>query len=206
MPLLTLMLILLTVGMICAGQILFKLVGLRLQAGIPILDYRVLSIGSVSLVIYGFATLLWIYVLKTTPLTKAYPYMALCFVLVPVASVVLFFWIERVLATLQREARARSEAEALRDEAALAGARRRYRSSRPFYGAVGLFVLAFAGLAYSLYPYLLFDRLTAAEAASATESLWMIFLGTAVVLPTILAYTVYSYRVFWGKADELRYD
>jgi cytochrome d ubiquinol oxidase subunit II len=79
-------------------------------------------------------------------------------------------------------------------------------SWKPFVGAVALFVLAFAGLSYSLFPYLLVDRLTAAEAASATESLWMIFIGTAITLPAILGYTVFSYRVFWGKAEELRYD
>ena len=90
MPLLTLALVLVSVGMICTGQLLFKLVGLRLQAGIPILDYRVLSVAGISIVIYGLATLLWIYVLKTTPLTKAYPYMALSFVLIPIASVVLY--------------------------------------------------------------------------------------------------------------------
>jgi len=80
------------------------------------------------------------------------------------------------------------------------------RHSRPFLGAVLLFVLAFAGLAYSLYPYLLVDRLTAFEAASATDSLWFIFVGTAIVLPCILGYTAYSYWVFRGKAEELRYD
>lgn len=122
---------------------------------------------------------------------------------IPLATLLLFLLADRVLATLQREARARSEAEALGREPQGAP---RYRSSRPFLLAVGLFLLAFIGLAYSLYPYLLVDRLTAAEAASATGSLWMIFLGTAVVLPAILAYTAYSYRVFWGKADELRYD
>jgi cytochrome bd ubiquinol oxidase subunit II len=105
---------------------------------------------------------------------------------IPLASAAIFLWTERVLAALVR------------------GEHR--RSYKPFLGAVGLFVLAFAGLAYSLYPYLVFDRLTAHEAASATESLWMIFLGTIVVLPMILGYTAYSYRVFWGKADELRYD
>jgi cytochrome d ubiquinol oxidase subunit II len=78
--------------------------------------------------------------------------------------------------------------------------------ARPFATAVSLFVLAFVGLAYSLYPYLLVDRLTAAEAASATASLWMIFIGTAITLPAILGYTAYSYYVFRGKAEELRYD
>jgi len=92
LPILTL--ILATVAMICGGQLLFKLVGLRLQQGVPPLDFRVLSITLLSFAIYGLATLLWIYVLKSTPLTTAYPYMALCFVVVPLASV--FFFSEQV--------------------------------------------------------------------------------------------------------------
>ena len=34
----------------------------------------------------------------------------------------------------------------------------------------------------------------------------IILIGALVVLPVILAYTVYSYRVFRGKARELSYD
>ncbi|MBN8481242.1 MAG: cytochrome d ubiquinol oxidase subunit II [Actinobacteria bacterium] len=123
---------------------------------------------------------------------------------IPLASALLFLRIHRVLATLRNDARTRLESLAATGVAA--DFPRRYRSSQPFVAAVGVFVLAFIGLAYSLYPYLLVDRLTAAEAASSTESLWMIFYGTVIVLPTILAYSAYSYRVFWGKADELRYD
>jgi cytochrome d ubiquinol oxidase subunit II len=77
---------------------------------------------------------------------------------------------------------------------------------QPFAATAGVFALAFAGLAYSLFPYLLVDRLTLWEAASARESLWVIFLGTAVTLPAILGYTVFSYRVFHGRAGELSYD
>ena len=79
-------------------------------------------------------------------------------------------------------------------------------SWRPFACAAGLFLLAFAGLAYSLFPYLLVDRLTIWEAASARESLWFIFFGTAVALPAILGYTIYSSRVFHGRAEDLSYD
>ncbi len=75
----------------------------------------------------------------------------------------------------------------------------------PFACTVGIFVLAFFGLAYSLFPYLVVDRLTAAEAASAPESLLIILIGTAVTLPAIVGYTVFSYRVFWGKARALHY-
>jgi cytochrome d ubiquinol oxidase subunit II len=75
----------------------------------------------------------------------------------------------------------------------------------PFAATVGIFLLAFNGLAYSLFPYLLVDRMTIWQAASAPESLKIILIGVVVVLPTIVGYTVYSYRVFWGKAQPLSY-
>ena len=49
------------------------------------------------------------------------------------------------------------------------------------------------------------DSLTVWQAASATEALRVIFYGVVGVLPVIIGYTVYSYRVFWGKSTELRY-
>jgi len=75
----------------------------------------------------------------------------------------------------------------------------------PFASAVGMFVLAFIGLAYSLFPYLVADRITYLQAASAPESLKVMLVGISVTLPAILGYTVYSYRVFWGKTRELSY-
>ena len=75
----------------------------------------------------------------------------------------------------------------------------------PFACAVGIFMLAFAGLAYSAYPYLVMDRITIWDAASAPESLRVILYGALVTLPAIVIYTVISYRVFRGKATELRY-
>ncbi|MEQ8204856.1 MAG: cytochrome d ubiquinol oxidase subunit II, partial [Woeseia sp.] len=76
----------------------------------------------------------------------------------------------------------------------------------PFVATVGIFLLAFHGLAYSLFPYLVLDRLTIWEAASAPESLMFMFVGTAIVLPVIIAYSVFSYRVFGGKAQALEYE
>jgi cytochrome bd ubiquinol oxidase subunit II len=75
----------------------------------------------------------------------------------------------------------------------------------PFAGAVGIVMLAFYGLAYSLFPWLVVDRLTIWQAASSTESLWIIFVGACVVLPIIAGYTVFSYLVFRGKATALQY-
>lgn len=75
----------------------------------------------------------------------------------------------------------------------------------PFVLAVWVFVFAFAGLAYSLYPYLVVDRMTIWQAAAAAASLKFVFVGACIVLPLIVAYTVFSYRVFWGKARNLTY-
>jgi cytochrome d ubiquinol oxidase subunit II len=74
-----------------------------------------------------------------------------------------------------------------------------------FASTVLVFVLSFLGLAYSIYPYIVIDRLTVWQAASAHASLVVIFAGVAVTLPAIIAYTVYMYRVFWGTAGALSY-
>ena len=75
----------------------------------------------------------------------------------------------------------------------------------PFTAALALFALAFFGLAYSFYPYVVPEKLTIYAAASAPESLAIILAGTVFVLPVILGYTVLAYVVFRGKARELTY-
>lgn len=47
------------------------------------------------------------------------------------------------------------------------------------------------------------DRLTVWQAASATESLAVIAVGCAITVPAIVVDTVFSYRVFRGKAKAL---
>ena len=75
----------------------------------------------------------------------------------------------------------------------------------PFVCACGLFLLAFHGLAYSLFPYLVLDQVTIWDSASAPESLMIIFVGAVFVLPVIIGYSVFAYRVFLGKASKLEY-
>ena len=75
----------------------------------------------------------------------------------------------------------------------------------PFVLTIVVFLLAFLGIAYSLFPYLIIDQMTIWQAAAATESLWFIFWGAVIVLPTIILYTIYSYWIFWGKAQPLTY-
>ena len=43
------------------------------------------------------------------------------------------------------------------------------------------------------------------DAASAPESLMVIFIGAVVVLPVIVAYSIFVYRVFGGKTQPLEY-
>jgi cytochrome d ubiquinol oxidase subunit II len=74
-----------------------------------------------------------------------------------------------------------------------------------FAATVLIFILAFLGLAYSVYPHIVVDRLTVWEAAAAHDSLVVIFVGVAITLPAIIVYTVFLYRVFWGKAKPLSY-
>ena len=76
----------------------------------------------------------------------------------------------------------------------------------PFACTVLLFLLAFVGLAHSLFPYLVADRIDYLQAAAATGSLKIMLVGTAITLPVIVGYTIFSYRVFWGRVRELRYE
>ncbi len=75
----------------------------------------------------------------------------------------------------------------------------------PFVAVAFLFVLNFFGLAYSYFPDVVPGLLSAQDAASSTASLTVIFYGVAVVLPFILLYTAFAYRVFWGKTQKLSY-
>lgn len=75
----------------------------------------------------------------------------------------------------------------------------------PFALTVLVMLLGFFGLAYSLYPFVMMDRMTIWQAAAAPKSLQFILVGCAITVPVILAYTVFAYRVFWGKAGDLHY-
>lgn len=75
----------------------------------------------------------------------------------------------------------------------------------PFALTVGVFLLAAAGLAYSVFPYVVIDRVDVWQAASSPASLKVILVGVAISVPAILAYTVFAYRIFSGKARPLGY-
>jgi cytochrome bd ubiquinol oxidase subunit II len=90
-----------------------------------------------------------------------------------------------------------------------AGAVRRGQKGRdavPYAAAVAIFTLSFLGLAYSLFPYVVIDRLTIWDAAAHPSGLKALAVGAGIVLPFIVGYTILSYRVFRGKAKEKLYD
>lgn len=78
----------LTPLMISAGQVLFKLTSARADAAdlagliATILDPYLLA----AFAIYGIGTIVWVYVLKSVPLTVAYPFMAMTFCVVPLLA------------------------------------------------------------------------------------------------------------------------
>jgi cytochrome d ubiquinol oxidase subunit II len=76
----------------------------------------------------------------------------------------------------------------------------------PFAAAVAIFVLAFAGLAYSLFPFVVIDRMTIWEAAAHPSALGVMLWGVVIVLPFLVAYTAFAYRVFRGKARAGLYE
>ena len=69
----------------------------------------------------------------------------------------------------------------------------------PFAWASALFVLAYLGIAISLWPMIVPHHFTLWEAASSPRTQAFLLVGTLFLLPVILAYTGWSYWVFRGK-------
>lgn len=79
--------VLICVVFLAAGQLLFKRVGSQLSNITSlILDPNIRIFFFSALALYGTSTLLWIWALRTLPLSKAYPFMALGFLIVPIAA------------------------------------------------------------------------------------------------------------------------
>ena len=76
----------------------------------------------------------------------------------------------------------------------------------PFFWSLGIFVTSFAGLAASLYPYLIPPALTIAQGASSPATLIFMLIGIGMLLPLIWVYTGYQYAVFGGKAKGQGYS
>jgi cytochrome d ubiquinol oxidase subunit II len=78
---------------------------------------------------------------------------------------------------------------------------RGHRQAWPFLGAIGLFLLSYAGIAISLWPMIVPHHYTVWQAASSPKTQAFLLAGTVFLLPTVLLYTAWSYWVFRGKVQ-----
>ncbi|WP_287439320.1 cytochrome d ubiquinol oxidase subunit II [Reinekea sp.] len=75
-----------------------------------------------------------------------------------------------------------------------------------FAGLAIICLMAALGLAYSIYPWIILGQLTIFESASATASLEFALVGVLLTVPMIVAYTIFVYWIFRGKAQGLSYE
>ena len=80
------------------------------------------------------------------------------------------------------------------------------RNWLPFAAVILICLMAGLGLAYSLFPDIVMNRMTIWEASASVKSLQFTLVGVVITLPAILVYTLFVYRVFRGKATTLSYD
>jgi cytochrome d ubiquinol oxidase subunit II len=75
----------------------------------------------------------------------------------------------------------------------------------PFLLALALFGLTMIGLGISIWPDVVPGAVTIWEAAAPERSQVFMLIGAGILIPIILAYTVWAYWVFRGKVDEAGY-
>lgn len=69
--------------------------------------------------------------------------------------------------------------------------------------AVAMTVLAFIGFAATIWPYAIPYRISIVEGAGDLASIKFALVGIVLVLPVVLTYQLYAYRVFGGKALDI---
>jgi len=79
---------------------------------------------------------------------------------------------------------------------------RKAEQDKPFQWSVLLFLTLAVGLASALYPSIVPPALTIFDAAAPAQSLLFLFFVSAVLLPVVLAYNIWQYLIFRGKAGE----
>lgn len=69
----------------------------------------------------------------------------------------------------------------------------------PYLFSILIVLCTFIGFGYSMFPYIIIDKLNIWEASAATKSLEFVLWGVILVLPLILLYTFYVHKIFGGK-------
>jgi cytochrome d ubiquinol oxidase subunit II len=76
------------------------------------------------------------------------------------------------------------------------------REMAPFLASIALFLLGYLGLVISTFPFIVPPDLTIWDAAAAPASQTFMLIGTLILLPFVLGYTVLTYWLFRGKVAE----
>jgi cytochrome d ubiquinol oxidase subunit II len=69
----------------------------------------------------------------------------------------------------------------------------------PYWSSVAIFLTGYLGLALSLWPYIVPNSITIQQAAAPDSSLLFILVGASIMIPLLLIYTGYAYKIFKGK-------
>lgn len=72
----------------------------------------------------------------------------------------------------------------------------------PFVLTIALFIFSYIGFCISSWPYIIPRSVTIWAAAAEPSSLIFTLVGTAILVPLLIVYTLYSYRVFRGKVTK----
>lgn len=85
-------LVLACVAVLVIGQVLFKEFSLRLNKvgsfmALSVEDYAVFALAGV---LYATSSVIWVIALREIPLSRAYPFMALGYILVPLAALAFY--------------------------------------------------------------------------------------------------------------------
>lgn len=75
----------------------------------------------------------------------------------------------------------------------------------PFILSISLFILAYIGLCISSWPYIVPRKLTLWDAASDDKSLEFFLVGAVILIPVLIAYSIYAYYIFRGKVKSSDY-
>ncbi len=69
----------------------------------------------------------------------------------------------------------------------------------PFLWCIALFTFPYIGFAISLWPNIIPHSVTIWEASSSPSSQIFLLVGVVILLPILMTYTAYAYKVFHGK-------
>jgi len=75
----------------------------------------------------------------------------------------------------------------------------------PFWCAIGMFLMCYLGFIISSYPYIVPREMTYVSAAADKSSLLFMLVGVCIMMPPLLYYTYYSYKIFRGKVVQIGY-